>query len=89
MIVNVNDRLGTKVQIACVSNPSYYYSRSLELISLQLGSDTVGDFKKFVAAKTGRRAGEILMYVAISLILLIHADSRYSKRQGERPMKDQ
>ncbi|KAL8809703.1 MAG: hypothetical protein Q9200_003197 [Gallowayella weberi] len=43
IIVNVNDRLGTKVAIPC------------------LASDTIGDFKKMVAAQNGRRPHEIML----------------------------
>jgi hypothetical protein len=73
IIVNVNDRLGTKAAIPCLgSDPvSKYFCLSL---MLDLGKALTGDveaFKAMVAARIGRQPHEIML-----------------KRQGERPFKD-
>lgn len=73
IIVNVNDRLGTKASIPCLaSDPisnALGFPPPITAITLTIYSEL---FKALVAAKIGREPHEIML-----------------KRQGERPFKDQ
>ncbi|KAL8913029.1 MAG: hypothetical protein Q9171_002097 [Xanthocarpia ochracea] len=79
IIVNVNDRLGTKTAIPCLASDSignhFYPSLEQQARLMKLGRGwltmRVGDFKKLVGAHIGRKPHEIML-----------------KRQGERPFKD-
>ncbi|KAL8923850.1 MAG: hypothetical protein Q9172_002938 [Xanthocarpia lactea] len=79
IIVNVNDRLGTKTAIPCLASDSIgnHFCPSLKQHArlMKLGKRwltmRVGDFKKLVGAHIGRKPHEIML-----------------KRQGERPFKD-
>ena len=83
IIVNVNDRLGTKASIPCMaSDPISMYTSPLQQPTpMGKGGKSeqrltrwvwVGLFKAVVAARIGRQPHEIML-----------------KRQGERPFKDQ
>ena len=83
IIVNVNDRLGTKASIPCLASdpismtpspiPSAPYLPSSRQSSKNVNlSYSTGLFKAQVAARIGREPHEIML-----------------KRQGERPFKDQ
>jgi len=73
IIVNVNDRLGTKAAIPCLaSDPISKYSGTDHGRYLDARSRLAELFKAQVAARIGRQPHEILL-----------------KRQGERPFKDQ
>ncbi|KAI9674097.1 MAG: hypothetical protein M1817_001915 [Caeruleum heppii] len=73
IIVNVNDRLGTKAAIPCLaSDPVGSLKSHLSSMLLKLNAHGLqGLFKAQVAARVGRQPHEILL-----------------KRQGERPFKD-
>ncbi|KAL8737439.1 MAG: hypothetical protein Q9181_001685 [Wetmoreana brouardii] len=73
IIVNVNDRLGTKVAIPCLGSDSIRESPSfLAYVGSQTLIGLPGAFKAMVAMQIGRKPHEIML-----------------KRQGERPFKDQ
>ncbi|KAL8784778.1 MAG: hypothetical protein Q9213_003758 [Squamulea squamosa] len=81
IIVNVNDRLGTKTAIPCLASDSignslstsFPLAKHAQLLRIGQGWLTmrIGDFKKLVGAHIGRKPHEIML-----------------KRQGERPFKD-
>ena len=80
IVVNVNDRLGTKASIPCMASDPIsisHLSSSARVYSWQRAqrltwSTSIGLFKAQVAAVIGRQPHEIML-----------------KRQGERPFKDQ
>lgn len=72
IIVNINDRLGTKASIPCLASDPISNALGFSLLIVGIRLTTCLElFKAQVAAKIGREPHEIML-----------------KRQGERPFKD-